>query len=97
MKHDKPPRRQVEPEHNPSLKIAIMEMVDNQLRDNNPPETKQTYDRLMTEGFSEQHVRELIAAAVTNEINEILKKQEPFDRVRFAATLKRLPKLPWDD
>ncbi len=97
MKHDKPPRRQVEPEHNPSLKMAIAETVDNQLRDNNPPETRQTYDRLMTLGYSEEEARELIAAAVTNEIYEILKKQEPFDRVRFAATLKRLPKLPWDD
>ncbi len=96
MKHDKPPRRQVEPEHNPSLKIAIMETVDNQLRDNNPPETRQTYDRLMTEGYSEEEARELIAAVVTDEIYEILKTEEPFDQRRFIATLKRLPKLPWD-
>ncbi len=94
MKHDKPHSSPAPSKHNPYLKMAIAETVDNQLRDNNPPETRQTYDRLMTLGYSEEEARELIAAAVTNEIYEVLKTQKPFDQRRFAASLKRLPKLP---
>jgi len=39
---------------NPHLKQAMLEVVDNQLRDNNPAETGQTYERLMGEGHSEK-------------------------------------------
>lgn len=35
---------------NPYLHQAIMEVVENQMRDNEPPETKATYDRLRAEG-----------------------------------------------
>lgn len=97
MSRQKSHREQDSPEHNPYLKMAIMETVDNQLRDNDPPETKQTYERLVSEGFSEVQARELIAAAMTSEIYDILKKEEPFDHARYAATLKRLPKMPWND
>ena len=37
---------------NPHLKAAILEVVDNQIRDNDPPETKKTFNRLMKEGNS---------------------------------------------
>ena len=40
-------------EHNPVLAAAIMEVVENQLRQNDPPETKQTYERLLMEGHTE--------------------------------------------
>lgn len=35
----------------PQLTAAIMEAVDNQLRDLNPPEAKETYDRLVASGI----------------------------------------------
>jgi len=35
------------PETNPAVGAAIMEVVDNQLRDGTPPETRQTFDRLL--------------------------------------------------
>ncbi len=33
-----------------NLRSAILKAVENQLASNNPPETKQTYDRLLREG-----------------------------------------------
>ncbi len=97
MKGNKPPSANASREDNPALKLAILEMVDTQLRHNDPPLIKQTYDRLMTEGFSVPLVREMIAAAMTNEMYQILKKQAPFDHSRYAAALKRLPKMPRAD
>jgi hypothetical protein len=39
------------------LHQTIMEVLQNQLRDDDPPETKQTYDRLLASGLPEVEVR----------------------------------------
>jgi len=38
---------------NPYLKEAFLEVVENQLRDNDPPETKETLTRLIAAGHSD--------------------------------------------
>jgi len=83
-------------EENTYLKSAILEVVDNQLRANDPPETRQTFDRLISEGYSEEEAKKLIGCVVTSEIFDVLKKQEPFNPERFAKALNKLPKLPQD-
>ena len=42
---------------NPRLKAAFMEVVDNQIRDNDPPETRETLNRLISEGMSKEDAR----------------------------------------
>ncbi len=81
-------------EKNPYLKSAILEVVDNQLQTNDPPETRQTFDRLISEGYSEEEAKELIGCVVTSEIFDVLKKKEPFNPERFAKALNGLPNLP---
>ncbi|MEI2610118.1 MAG: hypothetical protein V9G20_15960 [Candidatus Promineifilaceae bacterium] len=49
-------------EPNLILKATTLEIVENQLRDNSPPETKVTYDRLLAKGYSDQEARELMGA-----------------------------------
>ena len=77
-------------------KAAILEIVDNQLKDNTPPETKETYQRLLNQGFSTNEARELIGAVISSEIFEVLKKQQPYDQKRFIAALHKLPQMPWE-
>lgn len=84
-------------EHNPVLAAAIMEVVENQLRQNDPPETKQTYERLLMEGHTEVEAKRLIACVVSSEIFGILKRKEQYDRARYVAGLERLPKMPWEN
>jgi len=79
-------------EENPYLKSAILEVVENQLQANDPPETRQTYDRLISEGYSEVEAKKLIGCVVSLEIFDVLKKQEPFNPERFAKALNELPK-----
>lgn len=81
---------------NPHLKAAILQVVDNQVKANDPPETKQTLDRLLSEGHCEEEAKRLIACIVSSEIFDILKKQEEFNLERFVSTLNALPKLPWE-
>ena len=83
-------------ETNPYVKKAIMEVVENQLRAGDPPETKETFDRLLAEGHAEHEARRLIACVVVSEIFEVMKHSRSFDAKRYAQTLSRLPELPDD-
>ena len=76
---------------NPAIREALLQVVENQLKSLDPPETKETYDRLLSEGYSEDETRSFLAAAILYEMNTILRKREPFDRQRFAARLHGLP------
>jgi hypothetical protein len=81
----------------PHLHAAIMEVVENQIRNNDPPQTGQTFKRLMAAGRSEKEAKRLIACVVSAEIFDVLKKQELFNLDRFVKALDRLPAMPWDD
>ena len=84
------------PKSSPHLRAAIIEVVDNQIRENDPPETKHTYERLLSEGHSEKEAKRLIGCVVASEIFEVLKHQKEFDKERFVKALDKLPKMPWE-
>ncbi len=81
---------------NPALKAVILEVVDNQLRDNDPPETKKTYKRLLKKGHSHQKACELIAAVLLTEMYNVIKYQRNHDEKKYIKDLNRLPELPDD-
>jgi hypothetical protein len=100
MKHHKkqnhtPSKRVVqiyneEPSANPRLKMVILEVIENQIRNNNPPATKQTFERLLATGYTRQQAMELVASALLEEIWNILHEEVPFDQIRFTALLDQL-------
>lgn len=79
-----------------TARAAILEVVENQLRDGTPPETKQTFERLVATGHSVPEAKRLIGVVVASEIFDMLKRGEPYDKVRFVAALRQLPKLPYE-
>lgn len=83
--------------YNPRLKKAILQVVSNQLRLNDPPETKATLNRLISGGYSKQDAKELIGAVVSAHIYDMLKDQHKFDNSKYIKDLEKLPKLPWED
>ena len=76
-----------------TVKDAFMEVVVNQLETGDPPETQATLDRLMAEGNSQGEAMQLIAAVARNEMQAMLAAGRPFDNVRYAQLLAKLPKL----
>ena len=76
---------------------AIFEIIENQLRDNNPPITKETFTRLMSEGHSHDETMKLIGCAMTTEIFEIVKNKQSFNEERYSQNLNNLPDLPWEE
>ncbi len=89
--------RHQEPETNPELGKLILEIVENQIRDSDPPETRQTVERLIAEGYTADEARRLVATAVTVEIFHIMRDREPFNRQRFLWNLAHLPRAPWEE
>ncbi len=81
-------------ETNPYLHAAFMEVVDNQIRDNDPPETRETLNRLVSQGISQEDARIYIAQAVCVEVWDIMRNQKEFNRERFVRNLKNLPEEP---
>jgi len=76
------------------LRAAFMEIVDNQLAANDPPETQQTFDRLIKEGWSYDDAKALLCQCVITEVFRVGKYNEQFNEERFLYNLKNLPDEP---
>jgi hypothetical protein len=81
---------------NQQLRKAILEVINNQIRDNDPPETKQTLVRLQEEGFSEEETLKLIGYVVASEVFTVLQESRSYDKEKYISALNALPKLPWE-
>ena len=84
-------------ESNEIVREQIFEIIKNQIKTNNPPETKETFDRLKETGYSDDDAKKLIGQCVAEEIYDILKHKKPFDETRYISNLKKLPEEPFDD
>ena len=76
--------------YNPRLKALIMQILDNQLRDNNPPTVKETLTRLIKLGYSQKQAREKIAAVIVVEVYDIMKDMRPFNAESYSKALNDL-------
>lgn len=79
---------------NEILKEQIIETVENQIKSNNPQETKLTFQRLINLGYTELESKQLIGQCVAVELFTVFKYGKPFDEVRYIRNLKSLPKEP---
>lgn len=75
---------------NQHLKMTILETVNNQLRENNPPITKMTLERLKKLGYTEEIAKEKIAAILLEEIYEVMKNKEVYNEERYSRKLRAL-------
>ena len=73
---------------------AIIQVIESQITTNDPPETKQTLERLIAEGFSTKEATKLIGNVVIAEVFDVMAEEKPFDMNRYIAALSRLPELP---
>jgi len=78
------------------LREAILEVINKQIKDDDPPETKQALVRLKDEGFSEEETLKLIGSVVASEVFSVLKEKRPYDHEKYISALNALPKLPWE-
>ncbi len=80
---------------NPDIvRAGIIESVENQIRDNNPPETRATFNRLKREGFNETDAKEMIAYCLSIEIFNVIRHGEKYNEEEYVKNLLALPNLP---
>jgi len=75
---------------------AIIRVVKNQIRQNKPPETRETFDRLLGEGYPKAEAYRLLGWVLTAEIHDMMKQERVFDESLYVKRLRDLPKLSWD-
>jgi hypothetical protein len=85
------PRVTFGPSGNPALTETILEIVDTQLRDNTPAETRRTFERLVSAGYAPDDARRLIGNVVVQEIFLVMKRGEVYDEQRYTTALQGLP------
>lgn len=76
---------------NTRLKAAIEASINQQVAENNPPETNQTLERLQSEGFTKDEAFSLVGHLVSLEIAEELAGKQGFNLDRFIIALEHLP------
>lgn len=72
------------------LKKTILEVVDNQLRNNDLPAAKQAYQKLLDAGYSSKEAKEKIGAVVLTEIYDVLKEKKGYDDERYRNSLEEM-------
>lgn len=83
-------------ETNEKIREQIFEIIKKQLRDNDPPETKATFDRLRKQGFDDFQTRQMIGQCLAVELFEVMKFGKPYNNARYIKNLLALPKEPFD-
>lgn len=72
------------------LKKLILEVVENQLRDNDPPAAKQAYRKLIDGGYTAKEAKEKIGAVVLTEIYDVMKENQSYDEKRYQLALEEM-------
>ncbi len=75
---------------NLELKKEILEVVNNQLRDNVPPAAGEAYRKLTEAGYSASEAKDRIGSVVVTEIYNILKKGNRFDDQKYQSALESM-------
>ena len=84
------------PDNSEFVREAIDELLGRQLRDDAPPEVRQTLMRLIASGYTAAEAQTLIGCALSREMFEVLGSDGVFNEARYVAGLERLPALPWE-
>lgn len=74
-----------------TVRDAMLDTVLNQIDRGDPPEARETYDRLIDGGASNSQALHLMAAALRVEMSRMLSESTPFDNARYADLLKKIP------
>ena len=75
---------------NDRLKFAILEIVENQIKMDDPQCTGRTFKRLVSSGYTEKEAKEMIGAVLIEDIYFILKDKQSFDVEKYTKRLDDL-------
>ncbi len=72
------------------IHVALHAVVEFQLLDGVPPQTRETLERLVNQGMSHHEAVHAIADVVSDAMTELMEQEIPFDEERYAERLAGL-------
>jgi hypothetical protein len=75
------------------LKQELLARIDGQLRNGEPPEATEAFERLQRSGRSASEARGLLAAALLAEMHAMARDGRGFDASGYARALGALPRI----
>lgn len=78
-------------EFNQRLQNAIEAVINQQIAENDPPQTIETIERLQTEGFARKEAFTLVGHLISMEVAEELIGESGLNMDRYIAALEKLP------
>lgn len=75
----------------PRVSRFILDVVDKQIREDSPPQTREALERLTAQGIGDEDARHLIGSAVAAEMRAVVAEGRPFSKERFLSLLNDLP------
>jgi hypothetical protein len=79
--------------HDPVVHAALMQEVDRQIAENDPPEVREALETLLAQGYGPEHIRRMIGFLIAREHLEEMFQGTPFNKARFVENLRRLPQI----
>ncbi|MCU0848549.1 MAG: DUF1841 family protein [Spirochaetes bacterium] len=73
-----------------NLYQIVKRAVEDQIKSNNPPATRETYERLLSEGNDEITAKEKIASVIAESIYQIMMEDRKIDEKIFSQKLASL-------
>jgi hypothetical protein len=77
-------------EPNPFLKHTLLAVINKQLRDNDPPEARNTYERLQSAGYTPEQAKNMIAAVFIEDVVTAISTQTPHNEAEYKKRLQAL-------
>ncbi len=84
-------KKELQKEINLRLQNAIEAVINQQIAENNPPQTVETLERLQAEGFSRKEAYTLVGHLVSMEVAEEMIGEKGIDLDRYIEALEKLP------
>ena len=76
------------------VRSVLRGVLEAQISKGDPPETRETFDRLVASGIPSSEAWRLLSVALMCELFDVLKDERTFDLERYVTMLKALPKVP---
>ena len=73
------------------IRNELFKVIRNQIKENEPPETKQTNERLLEMGYPENEIIRMLASALSQEMFNMLKSNRTFNHKSLVKLLEELP------
>ena len=86
----------MEDEQSEVARAAMLEVIETQISESDPPETAETMNRLLEAGYPRTEAIKYIGCALADEMLYVLKGEREYDHARYVQLLHRLPTLPWE-